>query len=157
MVRGVQIHEKKDWWLFQEKMSPRVREWRAKRRLCSEKVVPPRIELGSWEPKPHMLPLHHGTPYKDPTWQLLPLRAKFPVRTTPSKVLKITDTPREIRRARRCSLHDPFSFFDIQKRKNGSRWFNRTRRSFCGVSIGLCSKCWAISDPTWWRWCTTSC
>ena len=26
-----------------------------------KKVVPPRIELGSQEPKSYMLPLHHGT------------------------------------------------------------------------------------------------
>ena len=27
----------------------------------SKKMVPPRFELGSWEPESHMLPLHHGT------------------------------------------------------------------------------------------------
>ena len=33
----------------------------SKREEKGKKVVPPRIELGSQEPKSYMLPLHHGT------------------------------------------------------------------------------------------------
>ena len=29
--------------------------------IIVQKMVPPRFELGSWEPESHMLPLHHGT------------------------------------------------------------------------------------------------
>ena len=34
---------------------------RKEKKKIGKKVVPPRIELGSQEPKSYMLPLHHGT------------------------------------------------------------------------------------------------
>ena len=49
--------------LFTKKSRERVRKRKGKEReeKKHKKVVPPRIELGSQEPKSYMLPLHHGT------------------------------------------------------------------------------------------------